>query len=358
MIVRHVIHRGRVLRFLAAASLVLGATTVSAVATPALAQAEEFAPSGAASIYPGVMMDSLEGQCTANFVFRGDGKLYLGQAAHCTGTGNADEVDGCKAKSLPLGTEIKIQGASKPGKLAYNSWLAMQEQDETDPNLCMYNDFALVEIDPADEAKVNPSVPKYGGPVGVRQAGLPAGAKVYSYQNSSLRIGAEPLSPKEGLNLRDDGDGRSHEVATITPGVPGDSGSGFLDADGNALGILSTLNLSPAPGTNGVADLGKALAYANDHGGDFSLVKGTEPFRGGLLPSVPLAGPPTDASKRSEDVQRAAPNTPTEPLAVNPKRDDPVSSADFNRGRQAPEVPNDVPQPVQQNAQPKLIGGL
>jgi hypothetical protein len=43
--------------------------------------------------------------------------------------------------------------------------------------------------------------------------------------------------------LGDDGAGWSHNVATVTPGVPGDSGSAFLDANGRALGVLSTLPL-------------------------------------------------------------------------------------------------------------------
>jgi hypothetical protein len=282
----HAINRsGRLLRCLAAVGLVMGATTAAAVTLPGAAHAADFAPANSATIHPGVRLQSPQGQCTANFVFRAGGKVLIGQAAHCTGTGNDSETDGCTSKSAPLGTKIKIQGASEPGKLVYNSWLTMQERGEKNKDLCAYNDFALVEIDSADEDRVNPSVPAFGGPTGLHRGAVGAGATVYSYQNSSLRQGTPLASPKQGVNLSDSGGGREHEVATVSPGVPGDSGSGFLDSSGRAFGLLSTLNLEPAPGTNGVADLASALDYANSNGdlGKVSLVNGTQAFHGGGL---------------------------------------------------------------------------
>ena len=66
----------------------------------------------------------------------------------------------------------------------------------------------------------------------------------------------------------------------MTPGIPGDSGSGFLDADGKALGVLSTVAIAPLAGSNGVGDLAKELAFAQAHSGiaGLALVPGTEPF--------------------------------------------------------------------------------
>jgi hypothetical protein len=74
-------------------------------------------------------------------------------------------------------------------------------------------------------------------------------------------------------------------VYTLTPGVPGDSGSAFLDAQGRAIGVLSTLALTPLPGSNGVGDLPRELAYAQRTSGisGLRLAAGTEPFRGPLL---------------------------------------------------------------------------
>ena len=62
---------------------------------------------------------------------------------------------------------MEVNGASRPGTLVYSSWLTMQAQGETDADACAYNDLALVRLDPADVAKVNPSVPGFGGPTGV-----------------------------------------------------------------------------------------------------------------------------------------------------------------------------------------------
>ncbi len=240
-----------------------------------------WAPAATAAIHPGVMTDTNGGQCTANFVFTdAAGAVYLGQAAHCSGTGAATDTNGCTATSLPLGTPIDVMGASRPGTLAYNSWLAMQAAGEESENACAYNDFALVRLDPADTAKVNPSVPIWGGPTRLG-TGTAAGSQVYSYGNSSLRLGISQLSPKTGVSLGDEAGGWTRSVYTVTPGIPGDSGSAFLNSAGEGVGVLSTLAILPVAGSNGVSDLAKALAYARTHGGpDVTLVPGTEPFRG------------------------------------------------------------------------------
>jgi len=162
----------------------------------------------------------------------------------------------------------------------YSSWLSMKEIGTTDENTCAYNDFALVKVDPEYTGDVNPSIPFWGGPVGIDSDGTEAGENVYSYGNSSLRAGIEQLSPKQGASLGSSGDGWTHPVYTLTPGVPGDSGSAFLDKDGNALGTLSTLAIAPLPASNGVGDLSHELAFAQANSGiaGLDLVPGTEPF--------------------------------------------------------------------------------
>jgi hypothetical protein len=241
-----------------------------------------WAPAASATIHPGVQVFTEGAECTSNFVFEEGSAVYLGQAAHCSGTGGQTETDGCTSGSLPIGTPVEVTGASKLGTLAYNSWLSMQANGESDPDTCAYNDLALIRIDPADVAGVNPSVPGFGGPTGVGAAGE-TGATVYSYGNSELRGGITKLSPKQGVLLQNEGSGWSHIVATLTPGIPGDSGSGFLNETGQAIGVLSTLQLAPLVGTNGVGDIGKEIASARAHGfADLTLVNGTEPFKGGL----------------------------------------------------------------------------
>ena len=276
---------------LAAAGLIAAAATTSpATAAPKKPVRAAWAPADTATIHPGVQMYTEGAQCTANFVFTDSaGTAYVGYAAHCAGTGAATDTNGCDAGSLPLGTEVDfVEGGSLIGEgtrvgggtLVYSSWLAMQKNGETDENTCAYNDLALVKVDAADAAKVNPSVPFWGGPVAVNTAGTAAGETVYSFGNSSLRGGVEQLSPKQGISLGTEGEGWSHPVYTLTPGVPGDSGSAFLDAEGNAVGTLSTLALAPLAGSNGVGDLAHELSYAQASSGiaGLRLVPGTEPF--------------------------------------------------------------------------------
>ncbi len=269
------------IKFATAAALAL------AIAALVPAAASAWAPAGTAAIHPGVQTFTAGAQCTSNFVFQEGSTVYLGQAAHCSGTGGQTETDGCTSGSLPLGTPIEVTGASKPGTLAYNSWLTMQAEGQADPDTCAYNDLALIRIDPADVGKVNPSVPGFGGPTGVGSAGG-AGATVYSYGNSELRGGLTKLSPKQGIVLQEEGNGWSHTVVTLTPGIPGDSGSGFLNASGQAIGVLSTLQLAPLPATNGVGDLAKELAYLRAHTAftGMALVPGTAPFKPNLLEAI------------------------------------------------------------------------
>jgi len=253
---------------------------------PSLASA--WAPAATAPIHPGVMTNTDgSGQCTSNFIFSRGNDTYIGQAAHCSSTGAATDTDGCTSQSLPLGTRVEIDGASVKGTLAYNSWLTMQANGEADEETCAYNDLALVRIDPTDVAKVNPSIPDFGGPTGVGT--VAAGQQVYTYGNSSLRGGVTALSPKNGLVVERTPGGWSYSVYTLTPGIPGDSGSAFLNANGAALGTLSTVAIAPLPASNGVGDVGSELAYARAHGFDgLELVNGTEPFAKKLLGKVPL----------------------------------------------------------------------
>ena len=277
----------------ALASAVLATTAVAAATSPAEAARKgrvttAWAPAATAQIHPGVQMYTDGAQCTANFVFTdGAGNVYVGYAAHCAGTGAATDTNGCDAGSLPLGTRVEfVKGGGLVtsgetvghGTLVYSSWLAMQRAGTTDADTCDYNDFALVKVDAADAGKVNPSVPFWGGPVGLDTDGSAAGDSVYSYGNSSLRGGVEALSPKQGTSLG--GDGWTHDVYTATPGIPGDSGSAFLSESGQALGTLSTVQLAPLAGSNGVSDLSHTLAFAQAHSGisGLRLVPGTEPF--------------------------------------------------------------------------------
>jgi hypothetical protein len=200
-----------------------------------------------------------------------------------------------RSPARALGTRVTFAVGGNPvdegtpvggGRLVYSSWLTMRKRHTRAANTCAYNDLALVRVNAADRRLVNPSVPFWGGPVGLHPAGsagrLATGDKISSYGSSSLRGGVEQLSPKVGASNGDDSadGGWSHPLYTVTPGIPGDSGSGFLDAKGRAVGVLSTVAIAPLPGSNGVGDLARELAFARAHSGisGLRLVKGTEKF--------------------------------------------------------------------------------
>ena len=271
--------------------LTLLALVVAALtALPAsAAQARDWAPASKATITPGVQMFTKGAQCTANFVYAGNGHVFVGYAAHCAGTGSATDTNGCRTKSLPLGTRVRFaRGATVAtagttvghGTLAYSSWLTERRLGTDDKQTCAANDLALVRVDSGDVGKVNPSVPTWGGPTGV--GGTPRqGDQVYSYGQSSLRP-TTVLSPKTGATVQRTYGGWGFDVYTATPGIPGDSGSGFLDADGRAVGVLSTIAVAPLPASNGVGSLARELSFAQDHSGiaGLHLVRGTVRFSG------------------------------------------------------------------------------
>ena len=264
------------------------AAVAAAVLLIAPSAASAWAPADSATVHPGVMTHTEGGQCTSNFVFQDGSSVYLGQAAHCSGTGAATETNGCDAGSLPIGTPVEVDGASRPGTLAYNSWITMQRVRETDDETCAYNDLALIRLDPADVPSVNPSVPSFGGPTGVGSWGG-MGSTVYTYGNSSLRGGVTALSPKQGIVVQGSPSGWSHDVYTVTPGIPGDSGSGFMNENGGAIGVLSTVQLAPLAASNGVGTLDRELAYMRANDSQLSgvdLVPGTEPFNPDIVGAV------------------------------------------------------------------------
>ena len=283
--------RTKTLGVLSAVALVAAVLLPSSVGTAAGERPARWAPAASAAssgITPGVQMFTRGAQCTGNFVFRdGAGRTYVGYAAHCAGRGAATDTNGCDTRSVPLGTAVRFaRGATVAtggdtvgrGTLAYSSWRTMIARGESRANVCAANDFALVRVGRDHVRKVNPSVPFWGGPTGL-SGGAAAGSRVFSYGSSSLRP-TELLSPKTGASLGRTHGGWGYDVYTATPGVPGDSGSGFLDASGRALGTLSTVTIAPLAGSNGLGNLARELGYAQAHSGiaGLHLVRGTRAF--------------------------------------------------------------------------------
>jgi hypothetical protein len=168
---------------IAAVGLLAGLGTTPATARPGT-RVVTWAPASTATIHPGVQVTSEAGQCTANFIYTSGTSVYIGVAAHCFGTGGPTDTNGCETDSLGIGTPAEIEGASQSGTLAYSSWITMNQRGESDADTCSYNDLALVLIDSADVAKVNPSVPFFGGPNGL-DASIDIGETVYTSYSQS-----------------------------------------------------------------------------------------------------------------------------------------------------------------------------
>jgi len=258
---------------------VLGLAVIVLALAPAAAQA--WAPADTAAIHPGVQVFTNGAQCTANFVYQdASATTYLGQAAHCSSKGDNTQTDGCTTATYPSGTPVDISGDdgnTYHGTIGYSSWETMQASGEKDADTCAYNDLELIKLDAAGTAVTNPTMPFWGGPTGGTGTAA-SGDDTYSYGNSELRGGVTALGPKRGTVVEADPSGWEYQVYTVTPGIPGDSGSGFLNASGQALGVLSTVELAPLPASNGVGDVGKELAYANAHGFAAHVVDGTGAF--------------------------------------------------------------------------------
>src|SRR5262245_25523523 len=105
------------------------AGAIAVVLACSAAPAHAWAPAASAPIHPGVLMGpGEEGGCTSAFVFTDGADVLLAFAAHCArGPSPTEETDDCAALSLPLGTPITIEGATRPGTLVYSSWLTMNE---------------------------------------------------------------------------------------------------------------------------------------------------------------------------------------------------------------------------------------
>lgn len=282
----------RIRTLVAAIALVLAA--VPALPASAQDQEPEWAPVEEATIKPGVQIRTDSGGCTTNFVFyerheTTEGAVsfdvFIGLAAHCFTLGGSTGTNGCTTESRELGSQADVSGADHPATLVYSSWVTMKEVDEEDSATCGANDFAIVQLDGRDHDKVNPTLQYYGGPTALRNSETSTGDEVYSYGNSSLRFGISELSPKRGVSTGTTSSGWTHHVYTVTPGIPGDSGSAFVDEEGQALGVVVTLQLLPLAGSNGVTDMAKALAYLNANTDmDVQLGLGTEPFVDPVLP--------------------------------------------------------------------------
>src|SRR3954462_13751430 len=105
------------------------ATVTTTLAAAALAPG---AASAATTLQPGAYHETDVGSCTLNFAYSGNGKTYLGTAAHCVSA---------------VGPRVRGLDGTEFGSAAF-----VGDQNDT------AWDFAFIEVDPEDVSRVNPAV--------------------------------------------------------------------------------------------------------------------------------------------------------------------------------------------------------
>ncbi len=184
------------------------ATLAVAVALPGAAQA-------AVTLQPGAYHETDAGSCTLNFAYAGNGKTYLGTAAHCVSS---------------IGQRVRDIEGVEFGSVAFIG----------DANTTEW-DFAFIEVDAEDLARVSPAVK--GHPAYPKGATVPADTLTGdTIQLSGYGLGYDttPATQENRQALMGSDDAELYTVAG--PIHWGDSGGPLVHiASGKALGIVSRL---------------------------------------------------------------------------------------------------------------------
>ncbi len=163
-------------------------------------------------IRPGAWMIAPSG-CTMNFVFGRASDYYIGTAGHCTKVGDQVTLIAAPGVLMNIGRTVKSV------------------------NRGVGRDFALVDVRPAMERFVNPSMAYFGGPTA---SGSPREGDVVEHAGHGLVIGTGG-TPRAGVVVyRGNGDG-GDAFAWVGAASPGDSGSAVRLANGKAAGDLTHL---------------------------------------------------------------------------------------------------------------------
>ena len=134
------------------------------------------------------------------------------------------------------------------------------------PTPAQYNDLALVTHRPGRRrpASIRRCPASAGRPASPAAPGG-LGSTVYSYGNSSLRGGVTELSPKQGMVVQNRATAGATTSTRSPPASRATPAAGSSTAAAQAFGVLSTVQIAPLAGSNGVGDLPRELAYMRAH---------------------------------------------------------------------------------------------
>ena len=156
--------------------------------------------------------------CSANFVFVKSGTYGLGTAGHCAATDALGGYPDVTAYVVPP------PGQGLPGFYHIGKFVLSVDRG-------VGADFAMISLYPQYNGWVNPTMPVWGGPVGVYRSTLPTTVHHFGHglvvgTGGTPRAGAAPIWTARG----------GAAFAWYGAGAPGDSGSGVRVATGEAGG--------------------------------------------------------------------------------------------------------------------------
>jgi hypothetical protein len=196
--------------------------------------------------------------CTANFVWAGGKKLYLGAAGHCFlpaamkathGPGADYDASGVEVRVCVNNCDANFRSMTLVGELVLLGRVAYARQTDATGEEQVGHDFGVVEI-PADLApSVRRSMPVFGGPTGVDTLEL---GELGCHFGHGLVVGETfPTKARVGVG---GGSEREFWLGDFA-GAFGDSGSAMVSCTqqgvefrgGGAVGVLTHLGLSVCP---------------------------------------------------------------------------------------------------------------
>ena len=156
--------------------------------------------------------------CTANFVFVKNGTYGLGTAGHCAAKDALGAYPDVTAYVVPP------VGQGLPGFYHIGKFVLSHNNGIGD-------DFAMIQIYPQYQSWVNPTMPVWGGPIGVYTSNLPTVVEHFGHgvvvgTGGTPRAGVAPImTARSGTAF-----------AWYGAGTPGDSGSGVKAVTEEAVG--------------------------------------------------------------------------------------------------------------------------
>lgn len=193
--------------------------------------------------------------CTANFVWKDGGKLYLGSAGHCFlpgpniathGPGADYDASGVRVQACVEGCEGNFRSATLVGTLVTLGRVVYARQTDATNTEPVGNDFGVVEIPASAAHLVRPEMPVWGSFKGV--TAMEFGKPACHYGNGVV-VGETFLTKaRVGVGGGSDADLWYGDFA----GAFGDSGSGIIGcvqtsltfAGEGAIGVITHLGIA------------------------------------------------------------------------------------------------------------------